>query len=295
MAKNEVAVFDKFQLVTGFEDMDEDLKAELEDEMDDLDDDGGIDAKHIKIPSGGGKAFEVETDDPDDPEVMKEIQGVILFSHNMNAYWKHRYGETDENGNANKVPDCASMDGDTGVDRTTGEIKDCSTCPFNQFGSDDSGRGKACRNMRRFYLMMSGRPDIYLLTVPPSSRRDVNRSLREMMARRFPYTQQVASFKLIVAESADKIKYSRVTLERAGMLPAALFPITQGLRAELKKNYESVSMAADDFVPRDQDGSVPAQEKGPQVPEGWEPAPDAPDRFMNIPTSDGEQEELPFE
>lgn len=30
-------------------------------------------AKHIKIPSGGGKAFEVETDDPDDPEVMKEV------------------------------------------------------------------------------------------------------------------------------------------------------------------------------------------------------------------------------
>ena len=67
MAKAELTTVENFKIVTGMEAMDEELRAELEDELDDLDDDGGIDAKHIKIPSGGGKAFEVETDDPDDP------------------------------------------------------------------------------------------------------------------------------------------------------------------------------------------------------------------------------------
>lgn len=141
MAKAELTTVENFKIVTGMEAMDEELRAELEDEMDDLDDDGGIDAKHIKIPSGGGKAFEVETDDPDDPEVMKEVTGVIIFTHRMNAYWAQKFGEAGEDGNINKSPDCSSMDGKQGMSRETGEIRTCDTCPYNQFGSDGKGNG----------------------------------------------------------------------------------------------------------------------------------------------------------
>ena len=62
-----LATVDSFQIVTGMEDMDAELMEELEDEMDDLDDVKGISCRHIKIPSGGGKAYEIEGDDPDDP------------------------------------------------------------------------------------------------------------------------------------------------------------------------------------------------------------------------------------
>lgn len=181
MAKAELTTVENFKIVTGMETMDEELRAELEDELDDLDDDGGIDAKHIKIPSGGGKAFEVETDDPDDPEVMKEVTGVIIFTHRMNAYWAQKFGEAGEDGNINKSPDCSSMDGKQGVNRETGEIRTCDTCPYNQFGSD--GKGKACKNMRRLYIMMDNRPDIYLLTVPPTSIKDVNKALKKIMGQ----------------------------------------------------------------------------------------------------------------
>lgn len=148
MAKAELATVENFKIVTGMEAMDEELRAELEDELDDLDDDGGIDAKHIKIPSGGGKAFEVETDDPDDPEVMKEVTGVIIFTHRMNAYWAQKFGEAGEDGNINKSPDCSSMDGKQGVNRETGEIRTCDTCPYNQFGSD--GKVKPARTCAAF-------------------------------------------------------------------------------------------------------------------------------------------------
>lgn len=40
MAKAELATVEDFKIVTGMEAMDEELRAELEDEMDDLDDDG---------------------------------------------------------------------------------------------------------------------------------------------------------------------------------------------------------------------------------------------------------------
>lgn len=47
-AKNELATMESFKIVTGMEAMDEELRAELEDELGDLDDDDGIDAKRIK-------------------------------------------------------------------------------------------------------------------------------------------------------------------------------------------------------------------------------------------------------
>lgn len=62
MAKAELTTVENFKIVTGMEAMDEELRAELEDELDDLDDDGGIDAKHIKIPSGGGKGLKLRSD-----------------------------------------------------------------------------------------------------------------------------------------------------------------------------------------------------------------------------------------
>lgn len=285
MAKDELMTLDKFQIVTGTEQMDEETKAELADEMGDLDDDSGIDAKHIKIPSGGGKAYEVETDDPDDPEVMKEVQGVVIFTHRMNAYWARSFGATDEDGNTNKLPDCSSMDGETGTERETGASKRCATCPYNQFGS--AGRGKACKNMRRLYIMMSGRPDIYLLTVPPTSIKDVNKMLKKIMgSMHMPYSRMVLSFKLAAAESGDGIKYSRVTVESAGLLPKDAWPLTHKMREELKKEYDSIPIAPAD-VEAAPTSVEPASAKKPAG------RPDS-NGFMKIPDS-LEGEELPFE
>lgn len=277
MAKAELATVENFKIVTGMEAMDEELRAELEDELDDLDDDGGIDAKHIKIPSGGGKAFEVETDDPDDPEIMKEVTGVIIFTHRMNAYWAQKFGEAGEDGNINKSPDCSSMDGKQGINRETGEIRTCDTCPYNQFGSD--GKGKACKNMRRLYIMMNNRPDIYLLTVPPTSIKDVNKALKKIMGQQhIPYSRMIVTFKLNVVENADKIKYSKVTLEKTGLLPEALYKTTAELRKAMKQSYESVAITTDDCK------EAAPMEATPEV---------GPDGFMQA--GDIQDGELPFD
>ena len=277
MAKAELTTVENFKIVTGMEAMDEELRAELEDELDDLDDDGGIDAKHIKIPSGGGKAFEVETDDPDDPEVMKEVTGVIIFTHRMNAYWAQKFGEAGEDGNINKSPDCSSMDGKQGVNRETGEIRTCDTCPYNQFGSD--GKGKACKNMRRLYIMMDTRPDIYLLTVPPTSIRDINKALKKIMGQQhIPYSHMVVTFKLTTSENGDGIKFSKVTLEKKGVLPSDVYAKTAELRKAMKQSYESVAITTDDYK------EAAPMEATPEV---------GPDGFMQA--GDIQDGELPFD
>lgn len=112
----------------------------------------------VKIPSGGGVAFEVPGDDPDSPDTEKELIGVIVDHHPVNAYWAVKYD------GANNPPDCSSMDGKVGTGDPGGS---CKACPYNQFGSD--GNGKACKNMHRVYVLRDGETFPLLLTLPPTS------------------------------------------------------------------------------------------------------------------------------
>lgn len=115
----------------------------------------------IKIPSGGGLAFEVPSEDPDNPNIEKEIVGIVIYNHPINAYWESKYD------GQNTPPSCSSLDGKTGINTETGELHNCKACPFNQFGSD--GEGKACKNMYRLYIALDGEPFPFLLTLPPTS------------------------------------------------------------------------------------------------------------------------------
>lgn len=280
MAKKESSavaeVTTNFDLVTGYEGMDEDTRAELEDEMDDFDD-GGTIARMIRIPAGGGKNFQVETEDPDDPEELKEIQGVILFTHKMNAWWRTAFGT----GSGNEPPTCASMDGKQGVMYETGVIQNCDTCPMNQF--KDDGSGKACKNMRRIYILMSGRPVPYLLNVPPTSMKGITQTLRRIMGgNKVPYTSMIVSFRLQQATSRANIKYSQVTVQKVGELSPEQAKAVREIRTQLKSQYQNVGISRDDY---EQDegaavraaGSAPADENG----------------FINVPDS-ADDAGLPF-
>ena len=140
MAKNELKVVDSFDLQT----ISGDLAQAVAEEMDGL---GSLPFDRVKIPSGGGLAFEVPGEDDENPESATEIVGVILDHHPVNAYWREKFA------GGNEQPDCSSFDGKQGVDRETGEIKDCASCPYNQFGSDD--KGKACKNVHRVFILRS--------------------------------------------------------------------------------------------------------------------------------------------
>lgn len=96
--KNEtaLAVADNFQLMNRYEGIDPELLAELQDEMDDLDPESGITCLKIKIPSGGGLAYEVQTDEEDDAEYMKQIDGVVIFTHRANGFWAGAYGSGED-------------------------------------------------------------------------------------------------------------------------------------------------------------------------------------------------------
>ncbi len=279
MAKQELMTMENFHLVTGYEGMDDDLKEELMDAMEDMDEEKGIVCRQIKVPSGGGKAFEVEGDDPDDPEVMKEIEAVILFTHRMNSYWEGEFGSED-----NKLPVCSSYDAKKGIVLDTGEIRDCETCSLNQYGED--GTGKPCKNIRRVYMMLSGRSELYLLSVPPTSIKDVNKQLARIMgSNKVPYTRMVVKFSLEKAKNKGGIEYSKVVVNKCGMLPEAYFQTTAALRKELKEKYMEVAITADDYNTAEK----PTEDSFVEVNTAEKPTEDG---FVEVP--ENAEDELPF-
>lgn len=117
--------------------------------------------QRIKIPSGGNLVFEIPTDDPENPNYEKTIEGVLIFHHDSNAYWPEG-SEYDDN----TAPLCSSVDGKHGIGEPGGS---CAVCALNQYGTAAEGRGKACKNMRSLYLLQSGECVPIQISLPPTS------------------------------------------------------------------------------------------------------------------------------
>lgn len=134
-------------------------KEELEKDMEGLQ----LGFQRVKIPSGGQVQFELPSDDPDNPDYAKYLEGVIVYSHNANSYWP-----TGEDYDDNTPPSCQSVDGKLGYGNPSGL---CADCPYNRYGSDTkgTGKGKACKNQRILYLLRSGEAMPIQLSLSPTS------------------------------------------------------------------------------------------------------------------------------
>lgn len=135
----------------------------------------------VKIPAGGALMFELPSDDPENPDYVKNLEGVILFNHPNNAYWPEG-NEYDDSAS----PLCSSVDAKQGIGEPGGS---CISCALNQFGSAAEGNGKACKNMRVLYLLRSGEFMPLQVTLPPTSLKPFREFMNQsfMLRRRATY------------------------------------------------------------------------------------------------------------
>ena len=120
---------------------------------------------------------------PDDRKI-DVIEGIILLTHRCNAWWDR---ENEQEGNR---PACSSLD-DVKPLASSPKVQSaqCATCPLNQFGSDVGengarGKGKACKNMRRIYILMDGHEFPYLISLSPTSLKAAKRYLTQLADRK---------------------------------------------------------------------------------------------------------------
>lgn len=260
MSKNEVAATEKFNLVTMAE---SGLSEAIAEEMDGL---GTIPYDKVKIPSGGGLAFEIPGETEDDPQTATELVGVILFHHALNGYWK------DEFNGSNDKPDCSSFDGKTGVDAETGECKKCGDCEFNQFGTARNGSGKACKNMHRIYFLQEDNPVPLIVTLPPTSIKSMRDYIsKRILLRGMRCYSAVTKITLKKDKNAAGIAYSKAVFTFVSKLDPQQIIAAESMANEMKKIQSMVDIDDTDYdAPKDEN-------------EGFIPVPD-----------DAIDEELPF-
>lgn len=189
--------------------VDSNLQSIMEEELEGME----VSFDRVKIPAGGALYFELPLDDPENPETLKEVRGVILHHHTLNSYYKDKYT------GGNNPPDCGSFDGKVGEGIPGGQ---CRKCPLNQFGSGENGSGKACKNKRRIYLLREG--DIFpiLLTLPTGSLKEfTNYIAKRIVAKGRRSFEVVTKVTLKKAVNSGGITYSQ-----------AVFSIDRDLNSE---------------------------------------------------------------
>jgi hypothetical protein len=160
----------------------------------------------IKMPSGGGLAWEVQT--LEGPEPQKTLTGIIVYHRDVRTFWRDEYS-----GQGNP-PDCSSDDGITGYGDPGG---DCSSCPLAQFDSGRNG-GQACKQQKQVFLLMGEGMLPAVLNLPPTSLRPYRDFMLRLGSNRILYRHVEVTIGLEKVSGGDVPDYSRATIRLSSRL-----------------------------------------------------------------------------
>lgn len=169
----------------------------------------GQDLIRVKMPSGGGIAFEVPIP-ADEPDVVKTIEGVIIAHTPLRQYFVKIEDQ-------NRL-ECSSTDGITGVGNPGGA---CRTCPLNAWGSSTKGKGKACADKIALYIMRDDDILPIYLALPPTSLAPFRKFMVDLSLRKLPYYGVRTKIGLKKIEVSGRDPYSIVTFALVNVIDKA--------------------------------------------------------------------------
>jgi hypothetical protein len=190
----------------------------------------------IKVPAGGGLAFEVPGENPDSPDMAKEVKAVILYHHPVHSYYKEKYT------GGNEAPDCGSIDGHVGIETETGVVRECKDCPNNKFGSGENG-GKACKQKRRIYILRENEALPIILSLPTGSLADFSKYVMRLLSKGKKSNTVVTKFTLKKAQNSGGINYSQAVCAVDRDLTPAEQTAIDGISEQVKRFAIKVEIA----------------------------------------------------
>lgn len=214
--------------------------------------------ERVKIPSSGGKFFEL-VGESGEPVPAKEIVGVILDHYAVNAYWSEEFGSGGGN-----PPQCSALDGKTGIGDPGGN---CLTCRLNQWGTEPkNGRGKACKNLHRLYVLPKDDILPLLIAAPPTSLANLGAYMQFLTKKRKKlFSAVLTTIRLEQAANKDGTEYSRIVLSSAGDLDPKDAMALRKYIAEIKPLLRAVEVQAGDYsVPDETEADAQTQKAQPE-------------------------------
>jgi hypothetical protein len=205
----------------------------------------------IKMPSGGILSFVFPKRPDGKQDLRDEFDAVVLFAHECNAFWPSK-------DNNNTPPSCNSIDGKTGYgDTLDGKgicQRSCTSCPMNQYGtaidtSGQQGKGKACKNMRRLYVMTEDEtiaPKI--LSLPPSSLGAYTADWRakNIVLAGLRSHATLINFQLEGKNISGK-EVGIVKCALAGQVAPEVAPKLKAMQENIKTKYMNVAITGEDY------------------------------------------------
>ncbi|MGN1127070.1 MAG: hypothetical protein ACI4RI_06485 [Ruminococcus sp.] len=265
---------------------------EIAEELDGL---GTIPFDRVKWPTGGNTTFEVPDEEDDSQYITTDkITGVIAYHHPMNSRWEGNY-----NGN-NEPPVCYAMDGKKGINTQTGEIIDCATCPYNQFESNGSTSGKACKNIHRLYIIQNDNPVPLLVALPPTSLNSFRNYLgKKLLIRGKKSADVITEISLKKENSKNNMAFAKAVFKKVGDLTPTQIENAKSLSAMIKSiaKTEVIATSEDYNMSSDSSDSVTQNNEVPLPPIESHPATvvqEAPPAPANVPPTQKVPEQDPF-
>lgn len=203
----------------------------------------------VKLPAGGGTAFEIPSAESDETEMSKDISGVIVYNHPAYAYYRDKYT------GGNNPPDCGSFDGVTGIGTPGGS---CQNCPYNKFGSGE-GQSKMCKNKRMLYILREGELFPITLSLPTGSLKSFTNYVKSQLSRGRKLNQVVTKITLKKATNASGIAFSQAVFAFERMLDAqertAVAEVTESVKV-YAANLTMASLVEDELPVDPETGEI---------------------------------------
>ena len=119
-----------------------------------------------------------------------ELRGIIVYKEIARGHWQE----------GDNIPLCTSIGGQVGTDRQ-GNRHDCASCPANQWDSGKGGSGKACKEMRRIYIVQRGGFLPAMISLPPTSIKLFDTYISGRIQQRIPDIMAETVFRLVPDKS----------------------------------------------------------------------------------------------
>lgn len=173
----------------------------------------------IDIVHGGNAAFNFVDED----DIVKEFQAILIHVESQRAYWPTKYGE---GGEEDKMPVCYSRDlikPDPQAEAIQHET--CANCPMNQWGSDtkkdgSAARGKACKEIRRVFMLPAGRLSPYYMPISPANLKPLGKYFQTSRNKGIQKVQSIVTlFSAKNVSNKDGVTYTELALAVGGTIP----------------------------------------------------------------------------
>lgn len=178
---------------------------------------------------------------------LDEIRGVVVYKQKIRAFYEK----------GNKIPLCGSMDCVQGKERDTGEMRLCSNCPNNEWGTavDDSGRagrGKACKEQRRVFIMAPGAIVPLVISFPPTSLAAFDDYFSARLAAGVVDVAAETVFRLIPNKLDNNYTVAVGQFKLGAKVPAQDMLRLAKVRTQIKAIADSMEVSAEDYEAADQ-------------------------------------------